>query len=155
MIENDRSPGMIQVMPTPRPWARPGTMVLLAIMAVAAVLRIYRLSELSLWIDEGFTLWATRQNLAYIWQFIPTFDSHPPLYYTFLKGWTALYGIGKEALRGPSVIASVATVPVLWLAGRILGGPEHGRWVSSPDRPAGQGQRFSQAGICPQRLHSG
>jgi mannosyltransferase len=129
MIENDRSPGMVQVMPTPRPWARPGTMVLLAIMAVAAVLRIYRLSELSLWIDEGFTLWATRQSLAYIWQFIPTFDSHPPFYYTFLKGWTALFGISEEALRGPSVIASVATVPVLWLAGRILGGPEHGRWL--------------------------
>ena len=129
MIKNDRSPGMVQVMPTPRSWARPGTMVLLAIMAVAAALRIYRLSELSLWIDEGFTLWATRQNLAYIWQFIPTFDSHPPFYYTFLKGWTAIFGISEEALRGPSVIASVATVPVMWLAGRILGGPEHGRWV--------------------------
>jgi mannosyltransferase len=129
MIADDSRPGLARSLRQPSEWAVSTTALLLAIMAVAVALRIYRLSELSLWIDEGFTLWATRQNLAYIWQFIPTFDSHPPFYYTFLKGWTAIFGISEEALRGPSVIASVATVPVMWLAGRILGGPEHGRWV--------------------------
>jgi hypothetical protein len=50
------------------------------------------------------------------------YETHPPFYYTLLKGWSTVFGTGEAALRGPSVLASVLTVvlvPVCARAARL------------------------------------
>ena len=50
-------------------------------------------------------------------------DGAPPLYYLLLHGWTAVFGTGNFAVRSLSGVISVATLPLMWLAGRRLGRP--------------------------------
>jgi hypothetical protein len=49
-------------------------------------------------------------------------DGHPPLYYLLLHLWMKVFGEGDDAVRSLSGVCSVATLPLLWLAGRRYGG---------------------------------
>jgi hypothetical protein len=106
--------------------ARPGTFWLASglIGLLALILRLPTLAERPLWLDETYSVWFAARGLVELWTEVPLYETHPPLYYTLLKGWTTLFGDSEAALRAPSVIASVATVGLLSLSGRILrGGP--------------------------------
>ena len=50
-------------------------------------------------------------------------DTSPPLYYLTLNRWTRLVGTSDAALHGYSVLWSLATLPLLWVLGRRVGGP--------------------------------
>lgn len=50
-------------------------------------------------------------------------DTSPPLYYLALAAWTRAAGTSDVALHGLSVVWALATLPVIWLVGRRLGGP--------------------------------
>ncbi len=50
-------------------------------------------------------------------------DTNPPLYYLLLNGWTRAVGTSDAALRLFSVVWALASLPLLWLLGRALGGP--------------------------------
>ena len=50
-------------------------------------------------------------------------DTSPPLYYLMLAGWTRIAGTSDFALHVCSVLWALATMPLLWLLGRRLGGP--------------------------------
>jgi mannosyltransferase len=101
-----------------RPW-----MVLAAVTLLAAALRLSTLDLQSLWYDEAFTpvhvlhssLWATLRAVART-------ENSPPLWY--MLEWLAsrLLGTGEIALRLPSALAGIATVPVAWAIGRELAG---------------------------------
>jgi mannosyltransferase len=82
-----------------------------------------------LWVDEGFTAWAVAQGYGDLWSVVPTFDQHPPLFHLLLKLWTEVFGDSEAALRGLPALAGVATVPLVWLAGRSLGGERDGARV--------------------------
>jgi len=47
-------------------------------------------------------------------------DNHPPLYFILLKPWAALFGPGDLALRGFSLLCSVATVAVVFALGNLF-----------------------------------
>ena len=98
---------------------------LAAIMLLATVLRLPGLSERSLWLDESYSAWFAALPLHELWTDAPLYETHPPAYYTLLKGWIALFGDGEAALRSLSVAASVANVLLLALAGRLLGLERH------------------------------
>ncbi len=49
-------------------------------------------------------------------------DTSPPLYYLLLSAWTRALGTGDAALRGFSVLASLACLPLLWQLARVFGG---------------------------------
>lgn len=88
---------------------------------MAAVLRLYHLGSQSLWIDEVFT-WLS----ACVGQRIALrdllFDLHGPLYTVILHLWTDAAGDSEWAMRLPSAVFGIATVPAMgWLAGRWLG----------------------------------
>lgn len=53
-------------------------------------------------------------------------DTQAPLYYLLLTFWAHLFGTSEAALRALSLVASVATVPVLFLLGRRLASPDVG-----------------------------
>ena len=92
-------------------------------MLLAAVLRLATLDLQSLWYDEAFTpvhvlhhsLWATLRSVSHT-------ENSPPLWY--LLEWldTRLLGTGAVALRLPSALAGIATVPAAWAIGRELAG---------------------------------
>ncbi len=91
-----------------------------AIFLVATVLRIPTLVTRPLWLDETYSAWFSALSLHELWSEVPGYETHPPLYYTLLKGWRLLFGAGEAGLRSLSVLASLATVFLLSISGRLL-----------------------------------
>jgi mannosyltransferase len=88
-------------------------------VVVGVVLRVWTTSDL--WLDEALTVNIARLPLGDIPEAL-RHDGSPPLYYFLLHGWIRLFGEGDLAVRSLSAVLSVATLPVVWLAGRRLAG---------------------------------
>ena len=96
---------------------------LAALTLLAAVLRLSTLDLQSFWGDEAFTpvhvlhpsLWATLRGIART-------ENTPPLWYVLAWADSRVLGTGEVALRLPSALAGIATVPVAWAIGRELAG---------------------------------
>lgn len=91
--------------------------VLLA--ALALLLRLPTLADRSLWLDETYSAWFASVPLRELWTRVPLYETHPPFYYTLLKGWRTLAGDSEAALRSLSVLASVLTVLALPVGVRL------------------------------------
>ncbi|EEF22239.1 conserved hypothetical protein, partial [Ricinus communis] len=91
------------------PQARFWTLALL-VTGLALLLRLPTLAGRSLWLDETYSAWFAAVPLHELWTSVPLYETHPPFYYTLLKGWIALFGTHEAALRSLSVLASVLTV---------------------------------------------
>lgn len=90
------------------------------ILVVALCLRLPTLSNRSLWLDEAYSAWFAALPLRELWTDVPLYETHPPFYYSLLKGWTALFGTAEWGLRSLSVFASVLTVFFVAISGRLL-----------------------------------
>jgi mannosyltransferase len=96
---------------------------LAALTLLAAVLRLATIDQQSFWYDEAFTpvhvlhqsLWATLHSVVHT-------ENSPPLWYVLAWGDSRVFGTGEVALRLPSALAGIATVPVAWAIGRELCG---------------------------------
>jgi mannosyltransferase len=96
---------------------------LVALTLLAAVLRLSTLDLQSFWYDEAFTpvhvlhasLWATLRSVVHT-------ENTPPLWYVLAWADSRVLGTGEVALRLPSALAGIATVPVAWAIGRELAG---------------------------------
>jgi mannosyltransferase len=97
---------------------------LAGLVLLAAALRFSTLDLQSFWYDEAFTpvhvlhhsLWATLRAVSHS-------ENTPPLWYVVAWADARVLGDGEVALRLPSALAGVATVPVAWAIGRELAGP--------------------------------
>jgi len=87
-----------------------------ALTFLALALRLMNLSGRNLWLDEAFSAWFSERSFHYLWTVLPTYEAHPPFYYSLLKVWRSLFGDGATALRSLSVLFSTLTVPVLMAA---------------------------------------
>jgi len=93
---------------------------LAAALAVAALLRLFRLGDQSLWVDEAFSWsgagigepWGVSRYLA---------DVHGPLHGILLHLWARIAGDSEWALRLPSAVFGVAMV---WVVARLAA-----RWL--------------------------
>jgi hypothetical protein len=85
----------------------------------ALLLRLPTLSSRSLWLDETYSAWFAARPLHELWTQVPLYETHPPFYYTLLKGWSALFGSGEAALRSLCVLASVLTVVLIPVCARV------------------------------------
>jgi len=93
---------------------------LCALLAVfALLLRLPTLASRSLWLDETYSAWFAAVPLHELWSQVPLYETHPPFYYTLLKGWSALFGRSEAALRSLSVLASVLTVVLVPVCARL------------------------------------
>src|SRR5207245_7219627 len=91
-----------------------------AVVLVAGVLlRFFTRSQL--WLDEALSVNIARLPVSRIPDAL-RHDGSPPLYYLLLHGWMALVGTGTLAVRALSGLVAVITLPVIWIAGRRLGG---------------------------------
>lgn len=90
----------------------------------AALLRLPFLDGSSLWFDETYTAAVVDAGgLGAVWDRIGATESTPPLFYVLTWAWSRVVGDSGEAtLRTVSALASVAAVPVTWLALRRLVG---------------------------------
>jgi len=103
-------------LPRPRAWHA----ALLAVLGLAAALRVRALTAQSLWFDEVLTA-IGGQSLDWV-LYTPQVFGHPPLHY--LAGWLFSPSAPSEAaLRAPFVVAGVATVAALAGLARRLVGP--------------------------------
>jgi Dolichyl-phosphate-mannose-protein mannosyltransferase len=100
----------------------------IALVLLAAALRIYRLDWQSVWFDEIFSLIVAdpSQQFNEFWQWVLS-DVHPPLYYFLLRVWSFWLGQSEVVSRAPSALFGVLTVaaggvlfrPVLPPVGRL------------------------------------
>jgi uncharacterized membrane protein len=106
--------GSREALPRARFW------LLVALVGIAALLlRLPTLASRSLWLDETYSAWFAAVPLHELWTRVPLYETHPPFYYTLLKGWSALFGASEAAMRSLSVIASVLTVVLIPVGARL------------------------------------
>ncbi len=96
------------------------TVGLLAICVVAAAVRVATIDVQSFDDFEAFTVALVRMGYGKMIHAIPSYEATPPLYYTLAWLWARVGGTGEAWLRSLSAIASIATVPVVYLAARTL-----------------------------------
>ncbi|MBI5878258.1 MAG: glycosyltransferase family 39 protein [Chloroflexi bacterium] len=97
------------------------TLILIALLALAAGLRFYRIDAQSLWSDEGSSVAQSLRDIPAIAGNAAR-DIHPPLYYIALHFWVLPFGTSEAAVRGLSALLGVALVALCYALGRRLYG---------------------------------
>ncbi|HEX8771244.1 MAG TPA: glycosyltransferase family 39 protein [Acidimicrobiales bacterium] len=82
-------------------------------------MRFVAVSEL--WLDEALSVNISSLPLGDIPAAL-RHDGAPPLYYFLLHGWIEIFGTSASAVRSLSGLFSIAAIPLIWVAGRRLGG---------------------------------
>ena len=109
---------------TARARALPGWWPLAALVILAAALRFSTLGLQSFWYDEAFTpVHVLHPGLGATLHSVLHTENTPPLWYVLIWAWSRVFGTGAIALRLPSALFGVASVPVAWAIGRELEGP--------------------------------
>lgn len=91
------------------------------VLVVSVALRAGSRSDL--WLDEALSLNIARLPLHQIDDALRQ-DGAPPLYYVLLHAWTSVFGDGPVAARSLSALFSLASLPLVWIAGKRSGGRE-------------------------------
>jgi mannosyltransferase len=94
----------------------------LALVLLAAVLRLPTLSQQSFWLDEAYTVRLVRSSLGAMLRALPHSESTPPVYYVLAWAWTRIFGHSEAGLRSLSALAGIATVAVAYAVARRLAG---------------------------------
>ncbi|MDP8257665.1 MAG: glycosyltransferase family 39 protein [Candidatus Alcyoniella australis] len=97
-------------------------LVLLAIVALAAVLRLLGLDDQSLWHDEVSTLTISNRPLADMLALVGLADVNPPLSYALFNLWSRISDAAAWMRLLPALLG-IAAVAVLYLLARRLNGP--------------------------------
>lgn len=88
-----------------------------ALALLAAAIRFHDLGAESLWHDEGTTFQRARLPLSRLIA-NSVHAGHVPTYFMLMKAWLAL-GSSEFLLRAPSAFLGAATVPLVYLLGRV------------------------------------
>ena len=105
----------------------PAWLPLAALVLLAAGLRLSTLGLQSFWYDEAFTpVHVLHGSLGATLRAIVHTENTPPLWYVIEWLDARVLGTGEIALRLPSALAGIATVPVAWAIGGELGGRRAG-----------------------------
>ncbi|HEV7529869.1 MAG TPA: glycosyltransferase family 39 protein [Solirubrobacteraceae bacterium] len=96
---------------------------LAALIVLAAALRLATLGEQSFWYDEAYTpVHVLHSGLGATLRAVVHHENTPPLWYLIAWADVRLLGDGALALRLPSALAGILTVPVIWAIGHQLAG---------------------------------
>jgi len=89
----------------------------------AAAVRLSTLGLQGFWYDEAFTpVHVLHPSLAATLGSVASHENTPPLWYIVIWAWSRVFGTTEIALRFPSALAGIATVPVAWAIGKDLAG---------------------------------
>jgi hypothetical protein len=89
------------------------------VLVITLVLRFWTRSDL--WLDEALTVNIAKQPLHTLPSYLKR-DGAPPLFYVLLHFWMGAFGDSDLGVRSLSGVIGVVTVPLVWLAGRRVGG---------------------------------
>jgi len=103
-------------------------LALMLVLATAVVLRFWAIAPTPLWLDESWSRWMAGQDYGALWRSTRGYDTHPPVYYALLKGWSTLSGVSPAGLRLLSVLAGLAMLPLAWAAAGRIGSLAAARW---------------------------
>lgn len=84
----------------------------LGLVIVALAVRMMGLNDRPLWLDEAYSGWFASHDWHYLWTVVPTYEPHPPFYYSILKIWSLGFGKTPLAVRSLSVLFGIAAVPI-------------------------------------------
>lgn len=99
---------------TIRPRLRPTPLRLaIAITFAGLLLRLLDLGARPLWLDEAFSAWFSDRDFQYLWHILPTYEAHPPFFYSILRIWRVIVGSDYVRMRGLSAILGTLTIPVV------------------------------------------
>jgi mannosyltransferase len=98
----------------------------LAILLLAAALRLHGIGADGFWKNELFSMTWIRQPVAWLVTEGLRIETNPPLHFLLLKAWTALFGTGEAAARLPSALAAIAAVALTMRLGREMDRPGAG-----------------------------
>jgi mannosyltransferase len=115
-------PIVTTVPPEPRPGLAPAVVAAMVVaVALGVGFRFWTRSHL--WLDEALTVNIAKLPLRQLPAALRR-DGAPPLYYVLLHLWMRVFGTSAEAARALGGLFAVATIPVMWVAGRRLGTDE-------------------------------
>ncbi len=81
------------------------------------VVKGWHIDYRDIWLDEAYSIFYSQESLTALLETL-SYDSNPPLYNVFLKGWTALFGIDKIVVRIPSLVFNTVSAVFLFLIGK-------------------------------------
>lgn len=99
---------------------------MLAVLLLAAYLRIHDLNAQGMWGDEGWSIWLARGDTPRDLTLTMVADHHGPVYSLLLRGWGLLAGESVLALRWITVLFSIASIALIYALGRALFNPAAG-----------------------------
>lgn len=99
---------------------------MVAILLLAAALRIHDLNAQGLWGDEGWSIWLARGDSLRDLTMTMVVDHHGPIFSALLRAWDEVAGWTVFALRYLTVLFSVSSIALLYLLGRELFSPAAG-----------------------------
>jgi len=105
---------------------------LAALTLLAAVLRLSTLDLQSFWYDEAFTpVHVLHPSLSATLRAVSRTENSPPLWYVLEWADYRILGNGVLALRLPSALYGIATVPVAWAIGDLVSGRRAAIWSAA------------------------
>lgn len=114
------SPSPPRIFGSFQPVPRPAWIFLAVLTAAAAALRFGHLGHESLWIDEFFTLDIAREpSAAAVWNRMHA-ELQPPLYFILTHFSVHAFGASEFALRLPSALCGIVTVPLVFVVAQRL-----------------------------------
>jgi len=102
--------------------AEPAHAAVAAMTLIALLLALFRLGDLSLGTDEGVTWALTRPGWADVWTYVVEVEPNFGLHYLTSKAWAMAAGHSELAMRLPSALFYVMSVPVTAAIARRLAG---------------------------------
>ena len=101
---------------------RPGPVgAVVAATIIGGAIRISTIGIQSYWDDEVFTVDLMHLRFGDMLQTVPRTEGSPHLYYVLAWCWTQIFGTGVWGLRSLSALIGTATIPVVYLAARVVG----------------------------------
>jgi hypothetical protein len=89
------------------------------VLLVAAVwFRLHGSLQEPFWLDEAYSAYAAGKGFYFLWHVVPSYETHPPFYYSLLRVWTLIFGDSLAGHRSLGFVAGLATLPVVALAAR-------------------------------------
>lgn len=96
------------------------TVGFVVVLLAGASLRLYRLGNESLWLDEIYSVLDVTTRTSQELLFLPLVKMHLPVYYLILQYWVELFGVSEASLRAPSALFGIAAIGAIYLVGTQL-----------------------------------
>ncbi len=115
--------------------SRHGSIALAVVLfAFGVAVRLWGVWSEPMWLDEGYSAYAASKGWHFLWTVVPRYETHPPFYYSLLRGWTLIFGDGLLGHRMLGVSCGIAAMPVIALTAReaaaACGLKGHRTWIA-------------------------